>query len=202
MSAELYHGNCLDLMPVIPDKSVDMIFCDLPYGTTQNKWDTIIPFEPLWEQYRRVIKDNGAILLFSSQPFTSRLVLSNTEMFRYEWIWQKTLPRGHLNAKKMPLRAHENILVFYKKPPIYNPQMTHGHPRKVARTKYIREADGEGCYGKEVRDTSYDSTDRYPLDVQVFGNGDQTKKVHPTQKPVEMLEYFIRTYSTGGGYHT
>lgn len=192
---DLYNGDCLELMKNISDKSVDMILCDLPYGTTQCKWDSIIPFEPLWEAYKRIIKDNGCIALFSSQPFTSSLVMSNPQMYKYEWIWQKTHPKGHLNAKKMPMRAHENIEIFYKKPPIYNPQMTHGHKRKVAKTNYIRESDGNSCYGREVRDTSYDSTDRYPLDVQVFSNADQSKKIHPTEKPVELCEYLIKTYT-------
>lgn len=177
---------------------MDCIICDVPYGTTQCRWDSIIPFEPMWKEINRVIKDNGAILLFSSQPFTSALIMSNPKMFKYEWIWHKTHPKGHLNAKKMPMRAHENIEVFYKKPPIYNPQMTHGHKRKVANTNYIRESDGTSCYGREVRNTSYDSTDRYPLDVQIFSNADQSKKIHPTQKPVEVYEYFIKTYTNEG----
>ena len=192
---ELFNDDCLERLKAVPDKTVDMILCDLPYGTTQCKWDSVIPFEPLWEQYNRIIKDNGAILLFSSQPFTSALVMSNPKMYKYEWIWQKTHPKGHLNAKKMPMRAHENIEVFYKKPPLYNPQMTHGHKRKVANTNYIRESDGNSCYGREARNTSYDSTDRYPLDVQVFSNADQSKKLHPTEKPVELLEYLIKTYT-------
>lgn len=192
---ELWQGDCLELMDNISDKSVDCIITDLPYGTTQCKWDSIIPFEPLWEQYNRVIKDNGAILLFSSQPFTSALIMSNPKMFKYEWIWHKTHLKGHLNAKKMPMRAHENIEVFYKKPPTYNSQMTHGHKRKVAKTNYIREADGDSCYGREVRNTSYDSTDRYPLDVQIFSNADQSNKIHNTQKPVEIYRYFMRTYT-------
>ena len=195
---ELWHGDCLELMKDIPNKSIDMILCDLPYGTTQCKWDSIIPFKPLWEQYNRIIKDNGAILLFSSQPFTSSLIMSNIKMFKYEWIWQKTHPKGHLNAKKMPMRAHENIEVFYRKPPTYNPQMTHGHKKKKEKTNYIRESNGDSCYGREVRNTSYDSTDRYPLDVQVFSNGNQSKKMHPTQKPVELLEYLIKTYTNEG----
>lgn len=164
-------------------------------STTQCKWDIVIPFESLWEQYNRIIKDNGAIVLFSSQPFTSQLILSNLKMFKYEWIWQKTHPKGHLNAKKMPMRAHENIEVFYKKPPTYNPQITHGHKRKVAKTNYIRESEGDSCYGREVRNTSYDSTDRYPLDVQIFSNANQLGKIHRTQKPVEIYEYFIKTYT-------
>lgn len=192
---KLYNEDCLECMKRIDDKSIDCIITDLPYGTTQCKWDSIIPFEPLWEQYKRIIKDNGAILLFSSQPFTSALVMSNPKMYKYEWIWQKTHPKGHLNAKKMPMRAHENIEVFYKKPPTYNPQMTHGHKRKVANTNYIRELDGNSCYGREVRNTSYDSTDRYPLDVQVFSNADQSNKIHQTQKPVEIYEYLIKTYT-------
>lgn len=192
---QLLNGDCLQLMKQIPNKSIDMILCDLPYGTTACKWDNVIPFEPLWEQYNRIIKDNGCIALFSSQPFTSSLVMSNPKMYKYEWIWQKTHPKGHLNAKKMPMRAHENIEIFYKKPPVYHPQMTHGHKRKVGKTNYIRESDGNSCYGREVRNTSYDSTDRYPLDVQVFGNAVQSKKLHPTEKPVALLEYLIKTYS-------
>lgn len=179
----------------IPDKSIDCIITDLPYQVTQAKWDTLIPFEPLWAQYERVVKDNGAILLFSCQPFTSALVMSNLKMYKYEWIWQKTHPKGHLNAKKMPMRAHENIEVFYKKPPTYNPQFTHGHKRKVSKSNYIRESNGDSCYGREVRVTSYDSTDRYPLDVQIFSNADQSDKIHVTQKPVEVYRYFMRTYT-------
>ena len=192
---KIYNEDCLEGMKRIKDKSIDMILCDLPYGTTQCKWDTIIPFDKLWEQYCRVIKDNGAIVLTASQPFTSSLIMSNAKMFKYEWIWQKTHPKGHLNAKKMPMRAHENVCVFYKKPPTYNPQMTHGHKRKVANTNYIRESDGDSCYGKENRVTFYDSTDRYPLDVQTFSNADQSNKLHPTQKPVELFEYLIKTYT-------
>lgn len=195
---QLYNGDCFEIMKDIPDKSIDMILCDLPYGITQCKWDITIPFQPLWEQYKRIIKENGAILLFSSQPFTSALVMSNIKMFKYEWIWQKTHPKGHLNAKKMPMRAHENIEVFYNKPPTYNPQMTHNHKRKIANTNYIRESNGDSCYGKETRATFYDSTDRYPLDVQVFSNADQTNKLHPTQKPVALLEYLIKTYTNEG----
>lgn len=164
-------------------------------STTRCKWDTIIPFEPLWEHYNRIIKNNGAILLFSCQPFTSALIMSNPKMFRYEWIWHKTHPKGHLNAKRMPLRVHENIEVFYKKPPTYNPQMTHGHKRKVARVIYTRDADGNSCYGKEVRNTAYDSTDRYPTDIQTFSNTDQSNKIHNTQKPVEIYRYFMKTYT-------
>ena len=122
----LQQGDCLELMKDIPDKSIDLILCDLPYGTTQNKWDTVIPFDKLWEQYNRIIKDNGAILLFSQMPFGANLIMSNPKMFRYEWIWEKENGTGFLNAKKMPLKKHENILVFYKHLPTYNPQMREG----------------------------------------------------------------------------
>ena len=126
---KLMHGDCLELMKDIPDGSVDMILCDLPYGTTtKNKWDVVIPFVPLWEQYERVIKDNGAIALFAQMPFAAMLTCSNIKMFRYELVWQKTLAQGFLNANRMPLRAHENILIFYKKLPVYNPQKTLGAP--------------------------------------------------------------------------
>ena len=122
----LQKGDCLELMKDIPDKSIDLILCDLPYGTTQNKWDTVIPFDKLWEQYNRIIKDNGAILLFSQMPFGANLIMSNPKIFRYEWVWEKDNGTGFLNAKKMPLKKHENILVFYKHLPTYNPQMREG----------------------------------------------------------------------------
>lgn len=195
---QIYFGDCLELMPQIADKSVDLILCDLPYGTTNCKWDIIIPFAPLWEQYERIIKPNGAIVLTASQPFTSVLISSNIKMFKYEWIWQKTHPKGHLNAKKQPMRAHENVCVFYKQQPSYFPQKTTGHNRKVAKTSYVKENNGNSVYGKEVRDTDYDSTERYPLSVQVFANADLSNVLHPTQKPVALFEYLIRTYTTEG----
>jgi site-specific DNA-methyltransferase (adenine-specific) len=185
-------------MKSIPKGSVDMILCDLPYGTTRCRWDAAIPLDLLWEQYKRVIKYNGAIVLFSTQPFTSELIMSNRKMYRYEWIWHKTQPTGYLNAKKMPLRVHENIEVFYKGPPVYNPQMTHGHRRKTAANHYERESDGNSVYGHEARNTEYDSTDRYPVDVQRFSSGDKTKRLHVTQKPLNLLEYLILTYTRPG----
>ena len=129
----LLQGDCLELMKDIPDKSIDMILCDLPYGTTRCKWDSVIPFEPLWKNYSRIIKDNGAIVLFSQMPFTAALVMSNLKMFRYEWIVEKSLATGFLNAKHMPLKCHENICIFYKKLPTYNPQMTKGKPYNIKR---------------------------------------------------------------------
>lgn len=195
---KLLQGDCLELMKNIPRGSIDMILCDLPYGTTRCRWDTVIPLAQLWEQYKRVIKYNGAIVLFSTQPFTSELIVSNREMYRYEWIWHKTQPTGYLNAKKMPLRVHENIEVFYKGPPIYNPQFTHGHKRKTAVNRYERAADGNSIYGHEYRNTKYDSTDRYPVDVQKFGTGDKAKRLHVAQKPLALLEYMILTYTRPG----
>ena len=125
---DLYNGDCLELMKNIPDKSVDMILCDLPYGTTQCKWDSVIPFEPLWEQYNRIIKDNGAIVLFGNEPFSSHLRLSNLKNYKYDWIWKKPRGTGHLNVKRQPLRDVENISVFYKKQCLYNPQLSKGEP--------------------------------------------------------------------------
>ena len=150
-SPTLLCGDCLELMKRIPNGSIDMVLSDLPYGTTRCRWDTPINLQELWKQYRRVVKENGAIVLFSAQPFTTELISSNKAMYRYEWIWKKTQPSGFMNAKKMPLRSHENIEIFYRKPPTYNPQMTHGHQRKTATAYGTRESDGNSCYGREER---------------------------------------------------
>lgn len=174
--ATLLQGDCLELMNRIPDSSIDMVLSDLPYGTTRCRWDTPINLQELWEQYRRVVKENGAIALFSAQPFTTELISSNKAMYRYEWIWKKTQPSGFMNAKKMPLRTHENIEIFYRKPPTYNPQMTHGHQRKTATAYGTRESDGSSCYGREERNYTYDSTDRYPVDVLQYSTG-STKEI-------------------------
>lgn len=194
----IYQMDCIEGMKLIPDKSIDMILCDLPYGmTARNKWDVIIPFEPLWEQYERIIKDNGAIVLTAVQPFTSLLVMSNLKLFRYEWIWEKTTATGHLNAKKMPMRAHENILVFYKKLPTYNPQKTYGHPRKVSKAEHKRNCVMTSNYNEHGL-TTYDSTERYPRSVQKFSTDKQKEALHPTQKPVALFEYLIKTYTNEG----
>lgn len=191
-------GDCLVEMQKIKDKSIDMVFCDLPYGTTaKNEWDAIIPFNKLWEQYNRIIKDNGAIVLWSQMPFTAQLIMSNPEMFRYEWIVEKTSATGFLNAKKMPMKAHENILVFYKKLPTYNPQMTHGHQRKVSKAEHKVNCKKTTDYG-EYGLTTYDSTDRYPRDVLKFSWDKQNEALHPTQKPITACEYFIKTYTNEG----
>ena len=196
MKIDLKKGDCLKLMNDIPDKSIDMILCDLPYGTTQNKWDSIIPLDKLWEQYCRVIKDNGAIVLFAQTPFDKVLRCSNLKMLKYEWIWEKTSATGHLNAKKMPMKAHENILVFYKKLPTYNPQKTTGHTPVHSYTKH---RDDGSNYGKTLIGISGGgSTERYPRSVQVFKTDKQKEALHPTQKPVDLLEYLIKTYTNEG----
>lgn len=195
---KIYNEECIAGMDRIPDKSVDMILCDLPYGTTQCSWDTIIPFDKLWAQYERVIKDNGVIVLTGAEPFTSLLICSNLKLFKYDWIWHKTSPKGHLNAEIMPMRAHEHVCVFYKKLPIYNPQMTHGHDRKVSSAAHKRHSKQSEVYGSQ-RATSYDSTQRYPISVQVFSSDTQKSRLHPTQKPVALFEYLIKTYTNQGG---
>ena len=194
---QIKQGDCLELMKEIPDKSIDMILCDLPYGTTACKWDSVIPFEPLWEQYKRIIKDNGAIVLFGSEPFSTELRHSNMKMFKYDWIWEKTKASGFLNAKKSPLRAHEVISVFYKNQPTYNPQYSFGHKPY----KKINVSDGAtSVYGKiDKTGTVGESKDgrRYPRSVIKFSNPNN-KTIHPTQKPVALLEYLIKTYTNEG----
>ncbi len=194
MKHNLMLGDCLERMKEIETGTVDMILCDLPYGTTCCSWDAVIPFEPLWEQYERVIKENGAIVLFAAQPFTAVLATSNLKLFRYEWIWEKPAATGFLNAQFQPLRAHENILVFYKAKPTFNPMKTFGHERKTAKRKDI----GSEHYGKQVNIKSYDSTERYSRSVQLFSSDKQKANFHPTQKPVALCEYLIRTYTNEG----
>lgn len=193
MEISLYNGDCLKIMDNIPDKSVDMILCDLPYGTTQNNWDSIIPLDELWKQYTRIIKDNGCIALFAQSPFDKVLAVSNLRLFRYEWIIEKTKGTGHLNAKKMPMKTHENVLIFYKKLPTYNPQKTTGHRPVHSFTKHT--SDGT-CYGETKLEISGGgSTERYPRDVLRFSWDTQKSSLHPTQKPVSLCEYMIKTYT-------
>jgi site-specific DNA-methyltransferase (adenine-specific) len=188
---------------LIDDKSIDMIFCDLPYGTTNCRWDSIIDLPKLWNEYERVIKDNGVILLFAQTPFDKVLGASNLKLLKYEWIWEKTQATGHLNAKKMPMKAHENILVFYKNLPTYNPQKTDGHERKVSkgyqRDICIKRRDekwGDNyLYGKETTAPDYDSTERYPRSVLTFASDKQKSNLHPTQKPLALIDYMVRTYT-------
>jgi len=184
----IYQMDCLEGMKLIPNKSIDMILCDLPYGTTQCKWDTIIPFEQLWEQYNRVIKQNGAIVLTASQPFTTKLIESNIKYFKYCWYWNKVKPSNHLNAKKQPMRLFEDVCVFYMSQPTYKPQMTQ-------RDKPIKGRDygTQETYGKTSGTYEKTYTQKYPDGHLVFNKENNT--IHPTQKPVALFEYLIKTYT-------
>ena len=198
MINKVHLGDCLELMKAIPSGSIDMILCDLPYGTTQNKWDTIIPFDKLWEQYERIIKQNGAIVLTSQSPFDKVLACSNLKLFRYELIWRKSRPSGHLNANRMPLKAHENILVFYKKLPVYNKQMTKGKPNHVKDGSIRQTKATNNNYGS-FENVAQKATDlKNPVSVLDFSQQDPNKIIHPTQKPVALFEYLIKTYTNEG----
>lgn len=231
---KIFNQDCLEGMKHIKDKSIDMILCDLPYGTTQNKWDSIIPLndyieveiknklqklnideykvfcfeneidikvfkaswekfskQGLWAHYNRIIKDNGAIVLTSAQPFTSKLINSNLEMFKYSLVWDKKNTTGFLNAKKQPLRRHEDICVFYKKPPVYNPKM---ESRGKPRAKGGKSRTNRGCYG-DYSDTNTFNNLYYPTSILEISNADKKNIIHPTQKPIELFEYLITTYS-------
>jgi site-specific DNA-methyltransferase (adenine-specific) len=182
-------------MKDIPDKSIDCIITDLPFGQTQrNKWDVIIPFEPLWEQYKRITKENAAIILFGNGMFTAELMMSNQKMWKYNLIWEKTQPTGHLNAHRMPLRNHEDICIFYQKQPTYNPQKTTGHVRKVSKAEHKKNCKMTTDYG-EHGFTTYDSTERYPKSVWKFAKDTQKSALHPTQKSLALIEELVKTYS-------
>lgn len=190
---KLFLGDCLDVMKTLPDNEIDLILCDLPYSLTALEWDSLIPLEPLWEQYNRIAKENAAMVFTASQPFTTILISSNIKNFRYEWIWEKPQGTNPMAAKFMPLKSHENILVFYRKKPIYNPQMWQSTPYSgfKSNTKNIGEAYGN------LKSQHRDNTDgsRYPKTILKFK---QEKGYHPTQKPVPLMEYLIKTYSNEG----
>lgn len=189
----LFHADCFDILPLVPDQSVDLVLADLPYGTTQCTWDTELSLPELWEHYVRICR--GAVVLFAQSPFDKVLGCSNIKMLKYEWIWEKTAATGHLNAKKAPMKAHENVLVFYDKAPTYNPIKTTGHVRKTA----TKHGDGSPIYGKQDMDgLRYDSTERYPRSVLTFPSDKQTSNLHRTQKPLALCEYLIRTYTNPG----
>ena len=198
-------GDCLEEMKNIDDKTIDMILCDLPYGITKCTWDKTIPFKPLWEEYERIIKDNGAIVLFSKMPFTVDLIESNRKLFRYEIIWEKTQKTGFLNANKMPLSGHENILIFYKHLPTYNPQKYQKITERYGG-KRIKKDDRCVLYGHIKEQCYFDNGTRYPHDVihfsnwngNLFGKKQRNATKHPTQKPIELLEYLIKTYTNEG----
>lgn len=188
-------GDCLEKIKDIPDKSVDMILCDLPYGTTQNKWDSIIDLQLLWQEYNRVLKIKGACVLFCAQPFTSILISSNIENFKYDWCWKKPKGTGHLNAKKQPMRDKEDIAVFYREQCLYNPQMTEGTPYKDKAGKdHSKTSSMTGSYGAYTNYREENTGFRYPKQVIEFGVVERGT-VHPTQKPVPLLEYLIKTYT-------
>ena len=191
-------GDCLEVMKDIPDKSIDMILCDLPYGTTACKWDTIIPFEPLWEQYKRIIKDNGAIVLTASQPFTSKLVMSNINMFKYCWYWIKERPVNVLQIKKRAGKNVEDILVFYKGQCKYNPQKTE-YGGNLRTNKIKNGSLGKLIDSKNKKVVSYiDDRTRHPLQTLYFQRDILKSNLHPTQKPVALFEYLIKTYTNEG----
>ena len=197
---KLLQGDCLGLMNKIPDKSIDMILCDLPYGTTKNKWDSVLPFDKMWKQYDRIIKENGCIALFADGMFMSDLMQSNKKLWRYNLVWDKELISGFLNANRMPLRSHEEICIFYKKLPTYNPQFTDGEPLHGMGTKFSQEKNKNNNYGnfdscnnpsaKRTGDTK-----KYPKSIVKFPRPASCVMIHPTQKPVELLEWLIKTYT-------
>lgn len=188
-------GDCIEVMQHLPDNCIDMVLCDLPYGTTQNKWDSIVPLDELWAEYKRVVKDNGAIVLTSQGLFTAVLIMSQPKMFKYKWVWEKSKATNFLNAKKQPLRKHEDICVFYRKMPVYNPQMIDGEPYD----KGYRKNQLSGSYGDFQPVHVKSDGKRYPTDVVYFKTAESEGEVfHATQKPVELGRYLIRTYSNPG----
>ena len=196
---KLLHGDCLDLMKDIPDKSIDCIICDLPYQVTACKWDIMLPFDKLWEHYERIIKDNGAIILFGREPFTSMMIMSNLKLFRQKLTWLKTRPTNVMNAKKQFMNWTEDIVIFYKKLPTFNPQMRTDGKFTCAKIQRHNTDRSKGVFGKtgEKKDYVHESNGGffYPKTVLEFSNVNQHKNIHPTQKPVELIEYLIKTYT-------
>ena len=188
-------GDCIEVMGHLPNGCIDMVLCDLPYGTTQNKWDSIVPLDELWAEYKRIVKPNGAIVLTSQGLFTAMLIMSQPKMFKYKWVWEKSKPTNFLNAKKQPLRKHEDVCVFYQRQPVYNPQMTEGEPYD----KGVRKNQLSGSYGDFLPVHVHSDGKRYPTDVVYFKTAESEGDViHATQKPVELGRYFVRTYSRLG----
>lgn len=206
---KIIQGDCLEVMKHLPSGSIDMILCDLPYGTTQNKWDSVIPLDQLWAEYERIIKDNGAIVLTAQGLFTAKLILSNEKLFKYKIIWIKSKPTNFLNAKIQPLRKHEDICIFYKKQPTYNPQMVNGEPYD----KGVRKDQYSGSYGDFKPRHVKSNGERYPNDVVFYDTINSSEHddfiycktaesegevLHPTQKPIELGRYLVRTYTNEG----
>lgn len=194
---ELTQGDCLEVMADIPDGSVDLVLCDLPYGTTACKWDAVIPFEPLWEQYKRIAKRNAAIVLTASQPFTTTLIASNIKEFKYSFVWDKITKTNHLNAKKQPLRRTEDICVFYRKQCAYTPQGLIKGEFENHRPNHFKYKKGDKVYGEQKEHSNISSYTNYPDNLLRFSNSNHNS-LHPTQKPVALMEYLIRTYTNEG----
>ena len=195
-----YHGDCLKVMPVLAGEGVkvDMVLADPPYGTTHCRWDSVIAFGPMWACVNSVTYDNTPVLLFGQQPFTSTLGCSNLKNLRYSWVWEKTTATGFLNAKRMPMKAHEDILVFYRKLPYYDPIMTTGHIQKIVMAEHQYKCDPGTIYNDHNSYKDYCSTTRYPRSVIKYKTDKQTCCLHSTQKPVPLLEYLIKTYTKEG----
>ena len=195
----IYLGDCLELMKDIPNQFIDMILCDLPYEVTaRQKWDIIIPFDKLWNQYERIVKDNGIIILFATEPFRTKLISSNIDLFKYDLIWSKNKSTGFLNAKRQPLRSHESILIFYKNPSVYNPQKVKGESRNAS---FKRKRETNTLIYGDVKENSYTYTEeRYPTSLLEFKvlNNDSPDRFHSAQKPIELLEWLIKSYSNEG----
>lgn len=199
LTIDLRQGDCLEVMKDIPDGSVDMVLCDLPYGLTHCKWDSVIPIEKLWEQYKRIVKSNGAIVLFGSEPFSSEIRVSNRKDYRYDWIWDKKRGSNFQNAKKQPMKSHENVLVFYERQPTYNPVYWYGKPYKTKEGERRRKIEGVsqiGTFAKFRPLSESEDGRRYPLSIIKFER--DGSRIHPTQKPVALLEYLIKTYTNEG----
>lgn len=197
----LIHGDCLELMAQIDSQSVDMVLCDLPYGATALEWDQKLPIVELWGHYRRVLKSDGAVVLTAINPFAANLVISNPSWFRYEWVWEKTSAKGHMSAALRPLRAHELVLVFAPKQPKYNPQKWQIEESKRTKRKTLTMTGSVGAYGVEKKQRRLDDGSRFPRSVMKFGNAASkiaSRNFHPTQKPVALMEYLIRTYTHPG----
>lgn len=198
---ELYNGDCLEIMQQLIDKEikVDAIVTDPPYGTTRCKWDSVIPFDKMWNCIRQIRKDKSPTILFGSEPFSSNLRLSNAKEYKYDWKWEKTQPTGFFNAKKQPMRCIEDICVFYKIQCLYNPQKTNGHKPTNNYTKYLKNVDKTQVYGKCTQEISGGgNTDRYPRQLLTYSSDRQTCYLHPTQKPIALMEYLVKTYTNEG----
>lgn len=195
--SQIINADCFEWLAQAESKSIDMVFADLPYGTTRNKWDSVLPLDRLWPELIRVAKPGAAFVFTGQMPFSALLVASNLPMFKHHWIWEKGHATGHLNAKRAPMKAHEDVFVFCSGQPTYNPEKTQGHERKVSTAHHARNSKLSTNYGAYVKAT-YDSTERYPRTVQKFSSDKQKSKLHPTQKPVALMEYLIKTYSNPG----